>query len=809
MHCRFALVFAAAAAVCAQSECSESNCDGEDVSSLMSVQLLQTDRHISKTKSVDGEHHFAGIKRDFSDLLGEHHETAHGGEHREVVHSKGHHTKQDPYPTAEELLAGDVDHGAATGVGANADDDIYAFIAALIANVVTIVGCVAVFMGLRGAFPMIYSNNVETTEDSPHHQKSSTGGLFPAGTIPEGALGWFHAAWGTSTDFCVEGNSAEKIGLDNALLLQFTEVCMRILLFIGIPLVFIEGPLNMFFGGNAAGLDYMSYLSFGNVEVGHPWLYYVHACFVWYVVLTVQINIYAAQRNFLKQRTKWLKGLPDKRANTLLVEGIPEQHRSDTALKQFFEKMLQPGSVTKACILKDTTELCKACAERDALQQQIAEAGEDASKIQQLETEKKAVEERIVTERRKVADNTRDPMIPKNSPLTEMGLGEEGAPNPWTLSKGFVEFKQARQAQIALNLQFNSDSSVWVTSVPPEPRDMLWNDLTADPTVQAMRDVIGYALVVGLYFAYMPLVIGISQVAAAIDAGPLTSLWEGLAPTLGLQIMVAFLPTILLLIFRSFFILKADAWSQTKLQKWYFWFQIVFVILITAIGDSVVEFTTTIFTDPIAVFGMLAETMPHATHFYMNFLVLQWTTHAMNLLRYVPLSKFKAFERLYEPEEARAKAEPEDQDYYGLGSRSARFTINMVIGVVYSTLSPTVALLAWMNFFCCRVFYGYLIPFAETKKPDLGGVFWVTKLEHVFIGNVIYCILMTGVLFGRAPTSIPGIAVAPTIFYVLWSLGRFKEAFSWENLPFEAVAEEVACKKREMQGEYVQPEMLK
>jgi len=333
--------------------------------------------------------------------------------------------------------------------------------------------------------------------------------------------------------------------------------------------------------------------------------------------------------------------------------------------------------------------------------------------------------------------------------------------------------------------------------------------LTADPTVQAARDVIGYVLIVGLYFAYMPLVIGISNLAGAVDMGPMQSLWEGLAPTMGLQIMVGFLPTILLLIFRSFFILKAYAWSQTRLQKYYFWFQVVFVILITAIGDSVVEFTTTIFTDPIAVFGMLAETMPHATHFYMNFLVLQWTTHAMNLLRYVTLSKFLGFRNIFEEEEARAKAEPEDQDYYGLGSRSARFTINMVIGIVYSTLSPTVALLAWVNFAFCRLFYGYLIPFAETKKPDLGGVFWVTKLEHIFIGNVIYCVLMTGVLFGRAPTPYAGMVVAPTIFYVLWSLGRFKAAFSWLNLPFETVAEHAEVKKRAMVGQYIQPELQK
>jgi hypothetical protein len=338
----------------------------------------------------------------------------------------------------------------------------------------------------------------------------------------------------------------------------------------------------------------------------------------------------------------------------------------------------------------------------------------------------------------------------------------------------------------------------------------LWADLTSDPTVQAARDVIGYALVVGLYFAYMPLVIGIANIAQAVNMGPLQSAWEGLAPTMGLQLMVAFLPTILLLIFRSFFILKADAWSQTRLQSWYFWFQIVFVLLVTAIGSSVVEFTTTLFTDPFAIFSLLADTMPHATHFYMNFLVLQWTTHFMNLLRYVPLSKFLGFRQLFEEEEARAMSEPEDQDYYGLGSRSARFAINMCIGIVYSTLSPTVALLAAANFASCRIVYGYLINFAETKKPDLGGVFWVRSLQHVFIGNVIYCILMTGVLFGRAPTLIPGLIVTPSTFYVLWSLERFNRAFSWEKLPFERVVEpdgKEALKKGVMTGTYKQPEM--
>merc|ERR1719329_1149503 len=101
----------------------------------------------------------------------------------------------------------------------------------------------------------------------------------------------------------------------------------------------------------------------------------------------------------------------------------------------------------------------------------------------------------------------------------------------------------------------------------------------------------------------------------------------------------------------------------------------------------------------------------------------------MILLRYVQWGKFKMFETLnrHEPEEARGKiahdlAEPEDQDYYGMGSRSARFTIMLVIAIVFCTLSPLMTVLALINSGLCRLFYGYLFNYAETVKSDLGGV---------------------------------------------------------------------------------------
>jgi hypothetical protein len=308
---------------------------------------------------------------------------------------------------------------------------------------------------------------------------------------------------------------------------------------------------------------------------------------------------------------------------------------------------------------------------------------------------------------------------------------------------------------------------------------------------------------------YMPAVIWITQIAVKVNMGPLQPLWQGFAPTMGLQIMVAFLPTFLILIFRFCFTLKDDAWAQQVLQNWYFVFQVVFVIMITAIGGSMMEFLTTLAESPFKVFGLFGKTMPMATHFYMNFLVLQWASHAMVLMRYIPLVKYLAFRQAYDDDTAKQMSEPEDQDYYGIGARSTRMTINACIGVVYGTLSPPINLLTFIEFLICRIVYGYLLPFAETRKPDLGGVFWVQQLRHLFIGNIIYCVVMVGVLLGRASTNGPCIIAAPSLVYVLWSMKKFERQFLWEKLPMSELMDENAkFATKKDGGQYIQPMLV-
>jgi len=705
---------------------------------------------------------------------------------------QGHRAPDDP-------LAPPKNAAEATGVEENAAEDGAAFIAALIVNIVIILVFMCVFMNLRHNNPLQYQNNV-TLGTAPTACLGSTKEEVQENLSAR--WGWWRASMGTTTD-----EVADTRGLDMAMLLEFSNLGMRVMARIGVPMILIIGPMNCAFGGQPAWAigDYLSSLSFGNVENG-SWLYWVHAFVIWYVVIVVQVSLYGAQKDFLEKRFKWLHTLADKRALTVLVERIPDEFRSDDKLKSFFGSIFNDRNIASAYVVKNTADLTRYVRREAAAEHGLKEA------MAKWEKNGKAPEKRprswalgdcieyytAELEVTKKAINEERTKIKKESP-------EVGGVN---CHSGFVTFKERKYAEMAVTQLYSADRDEWcVDSCPPEPMDLIWSDLQRPANAEAIRTVAGYACVVGLYFAYMPLVIGITKLAVSFDGGPI---WAAFAPTLGLQVMVGFLPTFLILIFRNLFTLKADARAQKKLQTMYFWFQIVFVVLVTAIGNSVVDFTVTLFTDPFSLPELLGETMPGATHFYMNFLVLQWVTHAQNLMRIVMLMKFKAFSVLHEESEALRLSEPEDQDYYGIGSRSARFTINMVLGVVFGTLSPGINFLCWVNFAICRVVYGYLIPFAEIKKPDLGGAFWVEQLEHLFVGNIIYCIVMTGVLQGRADVTgyfQPATISAFSLVYVIWSMRRFETAFSWEKLPITKV---LAGEKTQttLKGEYVQPDLF-
>jgi hypothetical protein len=392
-------------------------------------------------------------------------------------------------------------------------------------------------------------------------------------------------------------------------------------------------------------------------------------------------------------------------------------------------------------------------------------------------------------------------------------------------SAGFVTFAHRRHCELALNLVYSADQAEYVVSVPPDPSDVIYADLLVDPNVEAVNETIGYGLLVGVFLIFLPVTTCIATFTDiqfwdsrfgwfhwfVLNIPSFVSLWDAMMGPMALTLWMSFLPTILVLIFDQFFVLKANAWMQAKIQKWYFYFLIVFVLLGTAVGSSIIQFAAKIIENPTAVFMMLAKSMPEASHFYLKYLPLQLFSHGMNITRYIQVAKYLGARVIWGEQGAVEFAEPEDQDYYGMGSRSARFSLWFTIGLVFCTLSPIIALFSIYLFFVCRLFYGFLVVYSETYKPDLGGVFWTAQLHQVFVGMVIFVALMMGVLTERSASWGPTAISASAFAFLFLAYRRFNVKFNLDTIPLKELDVFVKSgmeSRKCTRSTYKQPELL-
>jgi len=728
----------------------------------------------------------------------------------------------------------------ATGVAQNAAGDLDAFIAALITNIVTLCVMWIIASFLRQTYPLVYSKNTLTLKDYPEIENECKEMTDPevkkvleakwedkikdCDKPGDGLFSW----WSASAAVTIEA-VAQCRGLDIAMLLEFSHVAMKITALIGLPLVLLVGPCHCFLGGYRAGApgtpdaDYLSYWGMANVVDGHPWLYWAHAIIMWLVIVVVQRMLYNAMREFVKRRRAWLSAMPVPRATTVLVEGValPDQERSDQGLKKYFENIFKEGTVKSACLVKSTGKLLSLTKKKNELQlefDQIAQKLESDKNNTALIDSKKTKKAQL--------DEAKNALLKEQQEKKQYAKDE---PLSFNLTKGFVTFNSRRDAELAKMMKYTYESDQWVVEIPPDPSDILWADLQMDPLHAWIMSIAGYACIAGVFWAYLPTVVAIAYYTSLetlaeysatfksmADDPSTAALWDGLVNALALQLLMGFVPTFFMIIFSNFFCIKSGNSLQHKIQDWYFYFQIVFVLLVTAIGSSLLDTLEELAEDPTSIVYLLASTLPLASHFYLNYLPLQWVTHAQNMLRLANLFKFKAFSATLGKAVAVKKAEPEDQDYYGLGSRSARFTFMLVLTLTFCTLSPLITMLGFVNFWVCRKCYGYLCVFCETKKPDLGGFFYVSQLHHVSEGLFIYIILMTGVLLERDLTMWPGLIAASGLIFQYLSYNRFKTIFRWETLSFEDLAKFDEGKKpggskletRVSTGDYVQPESL-
>jgi hypothetical protein len=668
---------------------------------------------------------------------------------------------------------------------------------------------------------------------------------------------------------------AQNVGLDSAMLLEYTSLCCKILTTMALPLLLVM-PLNWHLGGGGADDgDTLGRLSMKNIKPGSKyaqWLFLVHAVLVWVVVLVTKTYTYAAQARFVQLRFKWLRDLSGVRATTVLVQAIPEEFRSDAKLKDFFAGIFRPEEITQARVLKHTHALTDmACAKKSleelkkhaelTAEKQAAGGSKGAKFVNKATKYILGLGKSKFKDLRSYEDDIMELEEKIRTEQTEIRRASEKVGGVNT-NVGFVTFRRRREALIAEFLRYSENEKEWIVSNPPEPANVNWDELKGwDPhevvgvagvddvleevtnrlprivqvalrrgykldSLEELKPVVGFALYAALLFFFGTITLGVSYAVAwgatRITQPLLSQLWVDYAQAGALSTLLGFMPTIFLLITSKFYTHKSDTWKQFRLQMWYYWFLVVHVVLVTAFGTSVLATFCEIIDQPTSILQIMARSLPTVSNFYLKWLVLQWVTQGMGILRLPVLVKFNLFKTIYPEAEASTKSEPEDQDYYGIGARSARFSINMTIGVIFSTISPFTALLGAVTFALNRITYGHLVLFAECRKNDLGGVFWVEKLRQILYALMMYCAMMTG-LFTQLDRAdwldwlTFGLAVS-ALLYAIRTSYQFRKVFRWEQQPVNELAFQAerfgmeiealpSSTTREADEAYLQPEL--
>lgn len=266
---------------------------------------------------------------------------------------------------------------------------------------------------------------------------------------------------------------------------------------------------------------------------------------------------------------------------------------------------------------------------------------------------------------------------------------------------------------------------------------------------------------------------------------------------------------------------------QREIYHWYVIFEVAFILFATVIGTTtsdwvmqwwdgklsewIVEFVRALFAKDKGVHLQLAKALPESTNWYTQFIVSQSAIHCMDLTRYINLAKFLLLRMVYDTDKAREYSEPEDQDYYGLGSRSARWMTNMWIGIMFCQISPLTSFFVFVNFVVCKVVYGYLVLYAETRKPDMGGTLWERMLWDLQISLLLYVILMVGCFeLNHQQTRTWWPSIIAMLSLIPWGRSFYKfTTIPWKCLPYEELVKTNTEEAGDQwQEAYIQPELV-
>ncbi|KAI9489345.1 hypothetical protein BDB00DRAFT_962437 [Zychaea mexicana] len=645
--------------------------------------------------------------------------------------------------------------------------------------------------------------------------------------IPNGIFSWFRPVMHTD-----ETTLITMIGYDAVMFIRFMRMLRKMLYkmtALGLCIMVINIVATSYTGEwpPSTGVDFLSISTINYYDGkfhsdGNLGWYWAHSVGSWLVSFFICQGLLYNYREYVKLRRDYFDSDEYERSvhsRTLLVYDVPTALQSDEALSVWVKRSIAQ--------LKFPPQEVRIGRRNDQLAKFV---DEHESAVRNLEnTLSKHLKEHNDDEK---YDSEKRPMIRINGRFfgccggrkvdaiayyteriqtlsKEINILRSNMSSNKPTSYGWISFEQpfhahmAAQAMTAFTLKSIITSGASVVTphhnprilLAPQPRDILWNNLSKNPHLRRSKRLVGGVIFYGFVFLFF---IPSSLLSASTNVKDIARIFPDgnqyvkehstfvslLAAWFSPIIMALFffiLPKILRLLSQQQGYLTQTSVDRQVLSKLYIFFIVnhllVFTIASTLLAmyaqiHSAVQGTKQLtpamfFTTMAKNLTQVAKNISDVSTYWVNYVSLKGLGVIMDLAQVFALITI-TLRKLFmnpSPRQLQEFTRPSPFDYALFYNILIFF---FTIGLVYSVIAPLVLPFTLAYFLLATMVFKYLLMYVFTTDVDTGGQIWRVLVNRILVSSILFQVVMILVLNFKGATG-PAYAMIPLpVFTVLF-----------------------------------------
>ncbi|RHZ46526.1 hypothetical protein Glove_615g10 [Diversispora epigaea] len=349
-------------------------------------------------------------------------------------------------------------------------------------------------------------------------------------------------------------------------------------------------------------------------------------------------------------------------------------------------------------------------------------------------------------------------------------------------STGFVTFRDHISAQLCAQSIMCSEPHVCTTKMAPEPRDLLWNNLTMKFKEKLIRNIIVNSCVWGLtIFWLFPIISiltltsieslskGLKFLGPLLGTSPLLlTLLQNVLPTVLVSTCMAILPWILMVLSKQESFSSYSGLEEAVLVRYYhFSFFNVFIVFL--FGITFLQAIFDVINKPTSILDVLATSLPRGATFFINYVIFNMITHGLELVQVgsqlffhiILTSRFVATT----PRMLQRITHPWSFQFYYY------YPIHILIFVItltYSTINPLILVFSLTYYAIALVVFKHQFAYCYVRQYEAGGKFYHRVFGYTTDGLIVFQLTILGMVWLRKAIFVGAILVpllAGTIYF--------------------------------------------